>query len=231
MVRRDRRVINPPSQTFEDWHELEYDPTGRIVRIHWCFPDGRRIVDFERPTRQTSLKARKRDLLQGLTAAILDAIARTGVNEEVYVLAVKYMEAAYEHMLPPLVSLNTVPERERLMQAHGDHGLEAIWNPCEWQWDELDVKLSPELEAMCAAANQDIWQNERDERAIDFLLQLAQALNKAQLPVRRADGFVSVALALERGDFALQVAEQINAHTRKKLRRAGWLAPEKMPDS
>jgi YD repeat-containing protein len=225
LIRRDCRAINTPSTTTEDWHELEYDAQGKIIRIHWCYPDGRRYLHFERVTRKTSFKTLKKELLQGLTAAIVDAIGRAGIHDEVYVLIVRDLGAGSEHALPPLLALNTVPERERLMQVHGDHGFEAIWNPCEWQdqWQELDVTLSPELAAMCASANQDIWQNERHEQAILFLLQLAQALNKAQLPIRRADEFVSILLFEEQGGLEEQVEQQITAKARKKLRRGGWL--------
>ncbi len=224
MVRRDHHGKDGYGKDVLDWYELEYDAKGRIDRIHRCYPDGNRIVHFQRPRRKTSLKALKKDLLDGLTAAIIDAISRTGVNDPVYVLVLRYSAGEPDQTLPPVVALNTVPERERLMQVHGDYGPQAIWNPCEWKWDELDVKLSPELEAMCAAANQDIWQNERDEPAILFLVQLAQALNKAQLPVQRADEFVSVVVAMELGDYGKQVEPQIPTKTRQKLRQAGWLA-------
>lgn len=225
MVRRECRGIDALGEKIDDWRELEYDEKGKIVRIYWCYPDGRRILHFERATRKTSLKARKRELLEGLTAAIIEAIRQTAVTDEVYVLALRYFDAHDEH-IPPLISLNTVPERERLMREHGDYGLEAIWNPCEWQpqWQELDVKLSPELEAMCKSANEDIWQNEQEQRALMFLVQLARTLNKVELPIRRADGFVCVVLAPEVGNMAAQVSEQITAKTRKKLRQGGWLA-------
>lgn len=169
MVRRDRRALNSQSTVIEDWHELKYDAKGKIIRIDWCYPDGRRYLVFERVTRKTSLKTLERDLLQGLTAA--------------------------------------------------------IWWPYGWHdpWQELDVQLSPELAEMCAAANQDIAQNERDREALVFMVQLAQALNKAQLPIRRADEFVSVVLFLEQGNLEEQVEQQITAKTRKKLRQGGWL--------
>ncbi|HRI71359.1 MAG TPA: hypothetical protein PK156_44305 [Polyangium sp.] len=221
MVRRDRRGLNG-GDVLIDWHELEYDAKGKLVRIHWCYPDGRRYVHFERTTRKTSFKTLKRDLLQGLTTAIVDGIGRAGISDEVYVVAVRYF---CQNPFPPLIGINTVSERARLMQVHGDHGFEAIWNPCEWKtsWDELDVKLSPELEAMCTAAAQDIEQNERDEELIRFLFELARALNKANLPIKRADEFVCVVVAEEQGGVDEQVEQQLTAKARKKLGQGGWL--------
>ena len=148
-----------------------------------------------------------------------------GINDEVYVLIVRDSAAASTQVLPPVIALNTVPERERLIQEHGDNRFDAIWNPCDWKtpWTELDVKLSPELNAMCAIVNQDIWQNDRYDEAIVFMFRLAQALNKAQLPIRRADEFVSILLSEEQGDLEAQVEQQIIAATRKKLQRGGWL--------
>ena len=225
MVRSECRGKDGLGMDIHHWYELEYDAKGRIVRIHWCYPDGRRYLHFERPNRQTTLKALKRPLLEGLTKAIIDAIARTGVTDEVYVVAFRYFHS-HDDKLPPLVSINTVPERERLMQAGGEHSLESIWNPCEWrsEWQELDVKLSPELEAMCASANQDIWQNEREEQALRFYFELVQALAKEpSFPLRYTDELVNVVLVPEVGDHVQQVAQQLNATWRKKLRKGGWL--------
>jgi len=226
MVRRDCRGKDTTGAVVDDSHEVEYDEKGQIVRVYWGYPDGRRILHFERTTRKTSLNAHKRQLLEGLTAAIVDTIRQTAVTDEVYVLVLRFIVADGDHILPPVVDMNTVPERERLMREHGDYGLEAIWNPCEWQpqWQELDVKLSPELEAVCQSANRDIWQNDREQQALELFIQVAHALDNAELPIRRADEFVIVVLAPEVGDMTGQVNDQVNAQTRKKLRRGGWLA-------
>ncbi len=225
MVRRDRHSTNPsePRRNTEDWHEVEYDATGQIVRVTWCYPDGKRYLEFERPARDATLKARKRDLLRGLTAAIVDAIRQADVKDEVYAVTLAHLEALYQQRLPPMVGLGTVSERQRFVQQHGDNALEMIWNPAEWKWRELDLNLSPQLATLCASVNQDIWQNELQAEANAFLADLARALNKAELPVRRADGFVSLTVALDIGDYCQQVQEQVNARTVQKLRRGGWL--------
>ena len=124
-----------------------------------------------------------------------------------------------------LIGINTVSERARLMQAHGDNGPEAIWSPCEWRqdWGELTVPLSPELQALCDTANQDIAQNEREQDVVKFFVALANALYAADLPLRRAEEFVAVLVAEELGDVEEQVEQQLSARARKKLIQGGWL--------
>lgn len=224
MIRSTRHQYDTTSRTVIDWYDLEYDAKGRIASIHWCFPDGRRLLHYERATPKMTLRAHKKELLEGLTAAIIDGMRQAAITDEVYVLVVRYSEAAPDHMLPPCIDLNTVPERERLLKEHPDD-LEYLWNPCEWLPHHCDMiyHLPPDLEVLCAAVNQDIWQNERFDDALRFTNELMTALYKADLPIRRFDDFVTVGLIVENGECDMQVKTQMPARVRKLLMKKGWL--------
>lgn len=224
MVRRDRRGIDGWGTDSSDWHELEYDDKGRVARIHWCYPDGRRYLHYQRPTRKTSLNARKQELLEGLTAAIIEGLRKLAISDEVYVVVVRYWNGAEDRVLPPIIDLNTVPEGERLFNEHPDD-LQYLWNPCEWLPNHCDVIYhpSPEIETLCAAVNDDIWQNERFEKANRFLHELLHTLLNAKLPIRLAEDFVFVGLYVEHGACDLQVKKQLPASLRKIFMKKGWL--------
>lgn len=224
MVRRDRHGIDGLGNEISDWHELEYDAKGKIARIHWCYPDGRRYLDYQRATRKTSLKSRKQELLDGLTAAIIEGLRKLALTDEVYVFVVRYWNGAEDTILPPCIDLNTVPEGERLLREHPDD-LQYLWNPCEWLPKHCDVIYhpSPEIEALCVTVNQDIWQNERFDKANRFLHELLLSLFNMTLPIRLAEDFVFVGLYVEQGDCDVQVKKQLPAPVRKVFMKKGWL--------
>jgi hypothetical protein len=223
LVRCRQRGTNPPYGDIDDSREIEYDGTGQIVRVFWRHPDGRRDLDFERPVKEATLRARRRDLLRGLTNATVESLRRAELKDEVYAVVFSHCEAEYQHRLPPHVSVGLVAERSRLLSEHGDAAREYIWNPAEWTTGEIELALPPALTTLCASVNQDIWQNEREAEVDEFLLDLARSVQKAELPCRLADHFSALVIALDEGDFAAQVERQVSRKTARALREAGML--------
>lgn len=224
MIHHEQVQYNGSSAEVTLRHELEYDAKGRIDRIYRYFGNGPRELHYERATPKMSLKARKKELLRGLTAAIIDGMRNAAITDEVYVLVVRYSETALANMLPPCIGLNTVPERERLLREHPED-LQYLWNPCEWLPNHCDMiyHLPPDVEALCAAVNQDIWQNERYEHVRLFLNELLVALYKANLPIRRCEDFAAIGLIVEDGGCDVQVKEQMPARVRNSFMKKGWL--------
>lgn len=228
MVRHERWSPDPSLSIYDHQNEVEYDAKGRITRVDRCYPDKTRVLWYQRATRKISLKTCKKELLSGLTTAIIDGLRKAAIKDEVYVLVVRYSEAAFEYTLPPCIGLNTVPERERLLKEHPDEH-QYLWNPCEWLSDHCDMiyDLPPDLEALCAQVNQDIWQNERDLEVIDFLNELIAALLNADLPIRRSEDFLVAGLIVEQGDCDLQVKEGLPPVARKSFMKKGWLPKDR----
>jgi hypothetical protein len=224
MVRCRRRGTNQPYGDLDDAHELEYDGTGQIVRVYWCQPDGQRLLDFERPAKEATLRACRRRLLTDLTEATIQALRTLQPADEIYALVFSHCGADYQHRLPPQVSVGLVAEGRRLQALHGASAREYLWNPAEWSAGELALKLTPALATLCASVNQDIWQNELSDDADRLLLALARSVAKAALPCRRADGFVAVVVALDAAeDCAEQVAAQVSGKVARALRAGGML--------
>ncbi|MCC6574035.1 MAG: hypothetical protein IT462_09600 [Planctomycetes bacterium] len=207
----------------DDWWELEYDGTGQIVRVYWCYPDGRRILNFERPAKEATLRACRKKLLTQLTEAIVTTLRSKKIDDEVYAIVISHYDAQYEHRLPPDVSVGLVSECKRLQNLHGKRTPVFVWNPAEWPSGDLDLKLPTELATLCASVSQDIWQNELYEEVNQFLHDLARSVQKAKLPCRRAKNFVVVVVTLDLGDFANEVVAQVDGKTARALKQAGML--------
>jgi hypothetical protein len=218
-----RRGTNPPYGDLNDSREIEYDGTGQIVRVYWCHPDGRRDLEFERPAKEATLRACRRDLLEQLKLAIVESMRSVSAADEVYAVVLSHCEAEYLHRLPPHVGVGLMTECRQLLEKHGGLAPDYIWNPAEWTSGELALELPAKLAALCASVSQDIWQNELEAEVDEFLLDLARVVKKADLPCRIADHFVSVVVALDRGDYAEQIVEQIDGKTARDLRAANML--------
>jgi hypothetical protein len=232
VVRARRSGDNPPYGALDDWRELEYDEAGQLVRVFWCQPDGRKSLDFERASQAHSLPARWQELLEGLTAATLQALRDApppgAPDDPLYTIAFFHTGAEYQHRLPPNVAAGRLSTCARLQREHGDQAPEFLWSPAEWGDEDglggdLELPLAPELAALCASVNQDIWQNERTADADRFLLELAAALTAAQLPCPRAEGFCAISIALDRGEYGRQVEAQLTAEQARTLRELGRL--------
>jgi hypothetical protein len=228
VVRRDQRGIDGMGREIDNWHELEYNDNGKVERIHWCYPDGRRYLHYQRPTRKTSLNTRKQELLEGLTAAIIEGLRELAITDEVYVFVVRYWMGAEDNAMPPIIDLNTVPEAERLLKEHPDD-LQYLWNPCEWLPKHCDVIYhpSPEIEALCAVINSDIVTDGRRNKVNRFLHELLHTLLNAKLPLHLAEDCVFIGLYVEHGEYELQVKEQLPEADRKLLMKKGWLPKNK----
>lgn len=223
MVLKQEFALENDVKTFRREVQLEYNNHGRLNRIERVDADGNRILEFQRVTPKTTLKALRPKLLEGFTVAALQAIRAAKIRREVYVLVVQYNDNAYDRVLPPILSLNTVADRKRLWKEMGEPAAEAMWDPAEWESGlELELTLSPELAALCVAANQDIWQNDRYQAAATLHVLLARNLEKADLALRRSDDFVCVAMNVEAGEFGAQMKPQIRADRRKLLRQRGY---------
>lgn len=223
MVRKQGFALIDGVKTLRQEVQLEYDNRGRLNRIEREYAGGDRILEFQRVTPKTTLKALMPKLLEGFTVAAIQAIRAAKIRREVYVLVVQYNDNADDRVLPPILRLNTVADRKRLWKEMGEPAAEAMWDPAEWESGlELELTLSPELAALCVAANQDIWQNDRYQAAATLHVLLARNLEKADLALRRSDDFVCVAMNVEAGEFGAQMKPQIRADRRKLLQQRGY---------
>ncbi|MBL8743983.1 MAG: hypothetical protein JNK04_22905, partial [Myxococcales bacterium] len=222
VIGAERRGTNPPHGDLHDFRDLEYDAAGRIVRVFWRYPDGRRVLDFERPSDSQTFAALRTVLSDGLVRAIAAALGRLAIEHPVFALGIGFCGAEYQHRLPPNVAVGLDAERLRMRDAHGPDAPGLIWNPAEWR-THLVLDLDGDLSLQCESASQDIWQNDLQEEADVFLAHLARALGTAQLPIRRTEDFVAYAVDLDKGAFADEVASQIHPEHARGLRQRGLL--------
>jgi hypothetical protein len=214
VAKRERRGTNPPySNDLNDWHDIEYDDKGQIVRVYWGQPDGSRVLDFERPDKDRTLRVCKSVLLERLTDSIVQALRDAQIGDDIYAIVFSHAGAWYQHRLPPEVSFGVATQCERFRKQHGVSAPEYIWNPAEWSAGKLSLELPGHIGSLCQSVSQDIWQNALWNEADDFLRDLARTVQNASLPCRRTSTFVAVVVALDRGDFAQQVAAQVDEST------------------
>ncbi len=123
-----RQGTNPPYGDIDDSHQIEYDGSGRIVRVFWCHGGGQRVLDFERPEKEATLRTCRRELLRELTNATVESLGKAQFEDEVYAVVFSHCDAEYQHRLPPHMSVGLVAERIRLQRKHGGSAPEYIWN-------------------------------------------------------------------------------------------------------
>jgi hypothetical protein len=225
VIRRNRQAKGPPpyGDVIDDWHEITYDDAGQIARIEWCTPDGGRHLDFERVAAGSTLAAAGPSLIAQLTAAIVQAIAKLNIDEDVYTLVLSTCGAWYRHLIPPQVSVGLAAQCVKFRAEHGADASEYIWNPAEWADGTLQLDLAPDVVARCQSVCQDIWQNEHYAKTDVFLRDLAQSLQNASLPCPRSANFVAVVIALDVGDFASQIRAQVDEKTARRLHQFGLI--------
>lgn len=218
----ERHGTNQPYGDLNDFRDIEYDSAGNIVRVFWRYPDGRRVLDFERPADGRTFQALRQALSKSLAETIVASLEGLSVKEPAFALGLHYCGAEYQHRLPPNVAIGLDAERRRFVEAHGNEAPDLIWNPAEWK-NHVTLKLDEQLSSQCESVNQDIWQNDRQEEADMFVADLAQRLEQYALPFPKTDDFVSYAVNLDNGTFAEALSAQITPQVATQLRRRGLL--------
>jgi hypothetical protein len=206
VARVRRHGPNPPYGYVNDRRDLEYDDEGRVSKIVWVYEDGRRVVDFERPTTNRTLSQCRDRLVAALTEAILAALRETKLEAPLAALALAYVDADYQHRLPPTVAFAT--ESDLLP----DEDLDITWNPAEWG-NYLPLQLDDELDSLCVSVSNDIWQNELFAEAKALLWDIAGKLAAAELPVPRSAAFVAYVTRPDIGNHAADVRRAASLET------------------
>lgn len=212
MIRMRRTGPNPPYGDMDDSRELEYE-RDTVVRVYWCYPDGRRVLDFERPTRSRTLAACS-DQLEAELGAALDRWLEQ-CSPRPAAVALYFTDAGYQRRLPAEVAFVSDAELDVLATRFEDDKA-AIWNPAEWG-NEVDVEYDPELLERCNSVNQDIWQNERQDEATTLLQRIAAAFAERHPPL------IAYVTNLSLGEAAADVEVSVDRATRATLAARGLL--------
>jgi hypothetical protein len=218
----ERRRTDPIYGDIHDFRDLEYDDAGKIVRVFFRYPDGRRVLEFERPDDAHTFSALQAALSQSLADAIVASLAELSISEPVFALGLHYRRAEYLHRLPPHAAVGLESERTRFVELYGKEAPRLIWNPAEWK-TYVAIKMDDRLRAQCRSASQDIWQNDRQEEADVFVAALAQRLAKTELPLPKTKDFVCYAVNLNTGSYAADVSSQLTPQVARRFHRRGFL--------
>ncbi|MDC1142349.1 hypothetical protein OAU50_04605 [Planctomycetota bacterium] len=205
--------------------EIEYDSDGEIVRTFWCYPpEDERSIYFERPPEDATLKAVHPQLLKELTSEIIENLRCSELNREYYTMVFYHIGAAYEHRMPEEIWLGSSAERDQILKDSPKDASWDLWNPEEWsERDEVYFKFSPELQRKCDLVNQDIWQNDLEDEAMDFLKELARSLTSSELPIKTTDDFQALVIRVDVGEYSEDVIDQVDEATAKTFRERGMI--------
>lgn len=215
---------NGPYGEVRDFCDLEYDLDGSLLRV-WCrYPDGRRVIDFERPSKTETFSSLRKQLRIATAQAVLDWLQTQRLDSPAYALTLVWCDADYQDLIPPGVKVGLVSERERFIEEKGHRKATEwfLWNPAEWNLGGQPALPQPAARK-AELANQDIWQNERFGEAEAFFRQLAADLSKLDLPVPRTDDFVCYASNIELGQGVDEVRRQASRRVLNLLQRRGFL--------
>jgi hypothetical protein len=222
VVEIERTGRNAPYPDVHDFRDLEYDAKGRIVRVWWRFPDGRKLLDFERPAASETFDALRATLRKAIGDAIVEFLRKQKLESPAYAVALAWCSAEYQHMLPPSVMIGLESERKRFLEEQGRKAASFLWSPAEWKLEGAP-KLTKALARKAELANQDIWQNEIVGEGESFIRELAADLAKRDLPIPKTDDFVVYATNLDLDQGADDVREQAPKRQVARLRKRGFL--------
>ena len=204
--------IRKGAPTF-DARDIEYDAAGDIATVYWRYEDGRRTVYYERPVKTETLAVRRKALVAGLANHVAAALERLAVSEPAYALCVHYTDADYKDRLPPEVGLGTASYRT----PGQDPAL--TYDPTEWDHPSIPLTLDEELAAMCRRVNADIHINKHQKQADALMADLATALGRMNLPIRRTPDFACYAVNHDRGDFEARAKAAIKPAKKPPAKR------------
>jgi YD repeat-containing protein len=200
LVEIERTGQNDPYGPIHDFRDLDYDADGSVVRVWWRYPDGRKVIDFERPSETQTFPSVRDDLLVAVSKAILELLRKWRLDSPAYALSLIWCDAEYRHLIPPAVKVGRASERQALLDEKGHKKATEsfMWNPAEWKLGGQPV-LPKSAARKAERANQDIWQNERFGETEEFFRQIAADLSKLDLPIPKTDDFVCYASNIELG--------------------------------
>ncbi len=206
-----------------DARDIEYDAAGDISTVYWRYEDGRRTVYYQRPSKTETLAVRHKALLAGLAKHVVAALERVAVSEPAYALCVHYTDADYKERLPPEVGLGTAADRT----PGQDPAL--TYDPTEWAHPSIPLALDEELAAMCRRVNADIHINKHHKQADALMTDLASALGRMKLPIRRTPDFACYAVNHDRADFEARAKAANKPVAKKKAAKSAKQPPAKKP--
>ena len=211
VIRAHRQGPNPPYGGVNDVRDIEYDEHGRVSKVVWVYPDGRRVLDFERPAPDRTLSHCREALCVALTDAILAALRDAAPEAPVAAVALTYVGAEYEHRLPPTVAFTT--------ELYPDDDLDVVWSPADWNGSYLELQLGEQLSSLCHTVSNDIWQNALFAEVDALLWDIARKLSASEFPVPRSEAFVAYVTQQDVGNHASDVRRAASAATQALLSR------------
>jgi hypothetical protein len=214
---------NHPYPMIDAVRRYEYNDRNQISVI-WRsnFGSDKAVIEFERPRPENTLAAREKQLLEQISAEICADIQRRDMIDTVYAIILCHYGASYLDRLPPSFQIGLCTERTGFSEKFADAAVDYIWNPAEWaSWTK--PTYSTALLELCRQVNHDIWQNDREQAFLSFLVKLTQVLSRATLPIKASDDFAVLHIALDEGNYNDQVLRQIAPDLKAKLIGNGFL--------
>ena len=149
--RSEKSKASTPEVFEVAWHD------AGPMRIVLTAGAGRRPrVVYERPPSDVSLEAMLSTLEGALVRGVPEAVAALRLREQAYsvVLGLTYGH----HVLPPSVSVGLEREREAAIAKDGREAHETIWNPAEYELNEIDTPAftAESLADLCRLVNQEL---------------------------------------------------------------------------
>jgi hypothetical protein len=205
--------------------ELSYDKEGRLVRIEWVQPNGRRSDVYRRVT--DPLGELLAEVERALESAVESRLASLELDAPVAAVALWLDMAVTQGVLPPGLAVLPEPERAAMLAAHPRDPRAFAWNPVEWSLFEDDsLELgSPELLDAATRANHVLLQKSRFDAARKQIDRLCKRLSKsdlgALLPV--TDDCVVFCVDITAGDGESGAQRAAPAAKRRALVKRGLL--------
>jgi hypothetical protein len=166
---------------------------GQPARHYRVRRDGTRFELYQPLPKGVTVKSLLATVKERLIKLIPETMAKAGVAEPIYAIALAY-DGEGNGVLPPILGVGLESERERWIAEHGNDADEYIWNPAEWenyQMSNLEINDDKFVEA-CDLVTTALAERTSEAPAIKMLVEVCSELNRTAWPsdIKRTDDFV-----------------------------------------
>lgn len=205
-------------------HQLNYDDSGRLQQILWVEPDGSASPIYRRPERGVTIRTLAAPVERRLVELIPEVVARAGIDEPVYCVALNY-DLENDNFFPPVLGVGLESERMAWVEQYGKRVWQLIWNPAEFKhFATLALQVSdPELDENCLLLNQQLKLKGFVTPGRKLLNDVAARLMTADWQLAITPDFVVYAVDLELGNLRKNLKASVPAPRLAALKRDGYL--------
>ncbi len=212
---------------------IQFGEHRRKPVLEWCFDkSGKRTGMYDLPRelklpKGVTIVSLPKAICEHLTRVVSKIVAKAGIKQPVYCLALAY-DGEGNGVLPPSLAIGLDSERQNWIRTKGNAAKEFIWNPAEFRYYETKQTALPidkKFEQACEWYNQLLDRKGSDKPARELLSQVAADLAKLNWKgkLNTTEDFIVFAVDYEGADLKKNVKATVPPKLLTKFKAEGWM--------